>query len=89
MKISELSFGLFGFSAQIYSYGEEKALSKILTYLAGPVCNLLIAFIFYFTKVKIELVYINFILGILNLLPIMPLDRWKNSKRNIKEIFWA
>ena len=86
MEISNVSLGLLGFSAQMYSYGEEKIFSKIFTYLAGPFCNLFLAFIFYLTKSKIELVQINLILGILNLFPIMPLDGGRVLREILKKI---
>ena len=87
MEISNVSLSFFGFSAQMYSYGEEKVLSKIFTYLAGPICNLALALIFYLSKVKIEFVQINLILGILNLLPIMPLDGGRVIKEIIKYFY--
>lgn len=88
LEIESISFGIFGFSAQIYNYGEEKVLSKIFTYLAGPSCNLILALIFYLNKSRIELIQINLILGVLNLLPILPLDGGRILKEIIK-IFYG
>lgn len=85
MEIANVSLGFLGFSAQMYSYGEEKFFSKICTYLSGPFCNLILALIFYLTKMKIELVQINFILGVLNLFPIMPLDGGRVLKEILKK----
>lgn len=88
MEIHSVSLSFFGFSAQMYSYGEEKVLSKISTYLAGPLCNFGLAFIFYLSKSRIELVQINLVLGVLNLFPIMPLDGGRILKEIIK-FFWG
>lgn len=85
MEISNVSLGFLGFSAQMYSYGKENVLFKILTYLAGPLCNLILAVIFYFAKMNIELVQINFILGVLNMLPIIPLDGGRILKEILKK----
>lgn len=82
MEIYNISLNFFGFSAQIYSYGKIKVFSRIITYLAGPVCNLLLALIFYLLNANQELIQINLWLGILNLIPIMPLD----GGRILKEI---
>ena len=82
MEISNLCLGFLGFSAQLYSYRKEKTRYKIFTYLAGPLLNLLLAVIFYLMELKSEIIQINLILGILNLLPIMPLD----GGRILKEI---
>ena len=87
MKISNVSLSFFGFSAQMYSYGTKKTLNKIITYLAGPICNLAIALIFYLLNFKIELVQINLILGILNLLPVLPLDGGRILKEIIKYFY--
>ena len=84
MEISNISLSFLGFSAQMYSYGIKKTLNKIFTYLAGPICNFGLALIFYLLNFKMELVQINLILGILNLLPIMPLDGGRVLKEIIK-----
>ncbi|MBR3696775.1 MAG: site-2 protease family protein [Clostridia bacterium] len=68
-------------------YGHISIFSKIITYLSGPLCNLFFALIFYFTKIKIELVQINLILGILNLFPIIPLDGGRILKEIVKKIY--
>lgn len=87
MEISSISLSFFGFSAQMYSYRAEKTSNKIFTYLAGPICNFGLAFIFYLLKVKIELIQINLILGVLNILPIMPLDGGRVLKEIIKYFY--
>lgn len=84
MEISSISLSFLGFSAQMYSYGTKNTINKIITYLAGPICNLALALIFYLLNFKIEFVETNLILGILNLLPIMPLDGGRVLKEIIK-----
>lgn len=53
-------------------------LKKIFIYLAGPMINILLAIIIYFlnieTTLKLECIYLNIILILVNLLPIYPLD---------------
>lgn len=53
-------------------------LKKIFIYLAGPMVNTIIAIIIFFLNVesvlKIECIYINIILILVNFLPIYPLD---------------
>lgn len=53
-------------------------LKKIFVYMAGPILNFLIVFVLMHININselaINLVYINLILGIINLLPIYPLD---------------
>ena len=87
MEIDNISVGILGFSAQMYSYGKESSLKRIITYLSGPLCNLVIAFIFYIANANIELIKINFILGVLNLLPILPLDGGRILKEILKFCF--
>ena len=87
MEINNIYLGIFGFSAQIYNYGKERPFVRIFTYLAGPILNLMLALFFYFTNLKIDLIRINFILGILNLLPILPLDGGMVLKEILKIFF--
>lgn len=53
-------------------------LKKIIIYLCGPIVNFLFAIIFLYINIeenlKIELIYINLILAIVNMIPIYPLD---------------
>lgn len=88
MKISKIKLNLFGFSAQMHSYKTKKNYIKIITYLAGPVLNLICAIIFFSvmeeTEMKANLVYTNILLFVFNLLPIMPLDGGKILKEILK-----
>ena len=71
LKPKILSINPLGVSVQFYLYSQRKAIKKVVTYLAGPLMNILIAIIF-----------ANIILAIFNLVPIMPLD----GGRILKEI---
>ena len=74
----------FGFSVsfnnQISDYnkkvknGNLLEIKKIFVYMAGPLCNAIIAIFMYYTNYSIESVYINLIIFIFNVIPIYPLD---------------
>lgn len=59
-------------------------MTKIVTYLAGPIMNICFAVIFTFVPlgedIKIKIVYTNLLLAIFNLIPIIPLDGGKILK---------
>ena len=69
---------------QFYIYKNRCERKKIVTYLAGPIFNLIFAIIFVFVHVnenlKIKIVYTNLLLTIFNLLPMLPLDGGKILK---------
>ena len=75
----------FGLSLTFYSFSSANAKKKIITYLAGPISNIILAIIFigvsnkYNTNDEIIVysIYTNILLGIFNLLPILPLDGGK------------
>ena len=73
-----------GLSLTFYSFSESNELKKILVYLAGPIANLLLAYVFYQININSYCIYINLALGIFNLLPIMPLDGGKILKEILK-----
>lgn len=93
-KPKTLRLNPLGVSIEFYNYDENNKKNKwkrILTYLAGPLINLLIGMIFYFIDIEIEIktkiIYTNFLIGIFNLLPILPLDGGKVLKEILKLIY--
>lgn len=78
LKPKIFSINPLGVSVEFYLYRQRKSWKKIVTYLAGPLMNVLLAIVF--CKVPLEqnlqmkIVYTNIILAIFNLVPIMPLD---------------
>lgn len=87
-KVSSISMNIFGFSTQLYTYKTRKAYIRIITYLAGPIFNLICALSFYFSNLQNELVlnviYTNLVLCVFNLFPILPLDGGKILKEVLK-----
>lgn len=79
LRINELSV-----SIEFYIYSHKRSLKKIITYLAGPIFNFVIAIIFMSTSInnvlKMKIIYTNILLGLFNLIPIMPLDGGKILK---------
>ena len=59
---------------------------KIIILIAGPISNIIIAFIF-FTLNIVEPVYINILIAIFNLLPIYPLDGGQILNRVLRIIY--
>ena len=88
LKISGINMNIFGFSAQLYNYQTRKSYIKIITYLAGPLFNFICGIICYFGNIEndlaLKLIYTNFTLCALNLLPILPLDGGKILKEILK-----
>ncbi len=77
LKPKELNVSPFGFSILFEIY-EKNEIKKILIAICGPLVNILIALICYFTNIKNEwvelIIYSNILIGLFNLLPIYPLD---------------
>lgn len=67
-----------GVLIEFYSYNNTSYIKKILIFLAGPISNILLSLIFYFIDIEFELktklIYTNLLIGIFNLIPIIPLD---------------
>ena len=86
-KPQKMNINPLGISLEIYSYGKNKPLNKIIFYLSGPLMNLLLAIIFYYINLEIilkeKIIYTNMAICLFNLLPILPLDGGKV----LKEIF--
>lgn len=83
-KPQKLYINPLGVSLEIYSYGKNKSLNKILFYLAGPLVNFLLAIIFSYLNIDInlkeEIIYTNLAICFFNMLPIIPLDGGKILK---------
>ena len=84
MRPEVFSINPLGVSAQFYTYKSRKSRTKIVTYLAGPVLNLLMAILCVFIPIdegiQMKIIYTNLLLAIFNLIPIMPLDGGKILK---------
>lgn len=87
LKPEKLKINPFGVAVEFYCYKNKKRLEKFITYLAGPIANLLICVIIYFIKIdesmKNKIFYTNLLLAIFNLIPILPLDGGKILKEII------
>lgn len=88
LRVSSINMNVFGFSTELYTYKSKKSYIKIITYLAGPIFNLICAMFFYYSKTQSEMttniIYTNFLLCIFNMLPILPLDGGKILKEILK-----
>lgn len=91
MKVKNLKLNILGFSAEMYYYTKRNNYIKIFTYLAGPIFNLICTIVCNYLNLdeslKLNIVYTNMILCILNLLPIIPLDGGKILKEILKIIY--
>lgn len=67
--------------------GNLLELKKIFVYIAGPIFNLFFALFFCFYEYKDELIYSNFVLFFINLIPIYPLDGGRILKSFICLLF--
>lgn len=87
-EVEKIKLSMCGVSAKFktkryVSRPEKNSLYEVLIYLAGPVSNFIFALIFRNIKIVSE---INIFLGLVNLIPIYPLDGF-NILKNILEIF--
>lgn len=77
-KPKRIRLNPLGLLVEFYNYNTKNSFKKILIYISGPIFNIIFGLIFYFIKIdlnlKIKLVYTNFLIGIFNLIPILPLD---------------
>ena len=73
-----------GVSVEFYMYQSRSSIKKIITYFAGPILNFAMGAIFMVLPIdenlKMKIVYTNLLLGIFNLIPIIPLDGGKILK---------
>ena len=96
ININRVKFKIIGISAEFENEVEEKYIRKIFVLLMGPFMNLLIGSSLLLVKeftYREEIIYINLILFLFNLLPIIPLDGGKiifymlNLKYNFEKSF--
>ena len=85
LKIKKIMFNPLGVCLEFIGYREnKKTIKKIIINLSGPLFNFIFAIIISHLnieyKLKIDLFYTNLLLGIFNLLPIIPLDGGKILK---------
>ena len=85
LKIKKIKINPLGFNIEFMSFKEKYRIGKkIVIYLVGPLFNLIVALIFFMLNInedlKINIVYTNLVLGIFNMLPILPLDGGKILK---------
>lgn len=73
LKISKIHITILGFSIEFNNYGKERKFNKILIDCSGPAVNLVILIISIIINLP-EFFYINLVLFLINLLPIVPLD---------------
>ena len=85
------SFNPLGFSVEFYNYNcRRNKFKKIITYLAGPISNFFMSYLFYKLNIneylKMKIIYTNLLLGVFNLFPILPLDGGKIFKEILNSI---
>ena len=85
LKIKKIMFNPLGVCLEFIGYREnKKTIKRIIINLSGPLFNFIFAIIISHLnieyKLKIDLFYTNLLLGIFNLLPIIPLDGGKVLK---------
>lgn len=73
LKIKKVSINIAGLSIEFENYGEERKLNRILIDIAGPLVNLGIFIVAIILKAE-NIAYINFLIFIINIIPIYPLD---------------
>lgn len=87
-KLEKIEIMPYGLSIKFYYFNDANYKKKIITYLAGPVLNFILALVFFCIRTNERLVvycfFINVILEIANLLPILPLDGGKILKEILK-----
>lgn len=91
INLKNLRVSIFGASLEIEKIKKYKKIKKILTYLAGPISNLMVAILIINVNIneieKINIMYTNLSLCIFNLLPIIPLDGGNILREILKSKF--
>lgn len=86
LKPKVLTINPLGVSVQFYLYSQRKSIKKVMTYLAGPLMNILVAVMVAWLRLDEilaeKIMYTNIVLAIFNLVPMLPLD----GGRILKEI---
>ena len=93
-KAKKLSLNPLGVSIEFYNYDEnnkKKRFKRIITYFAGPLINFLFAFVFSFLDIelvfKTKIIYTNLLIGIFNLIPMVPLDGGKILREFLRNFY--
>lgn len=91
-KPKKMVISVFGVSLEFYSYVKAKSFYKIIFYAIGPITNILIALLLscIYTEKNLlieKIITTNYMIGIFNLIPILPLDGGKIVKEIFKIFF--
>lgn len=77
-KPKKIRLNPLGVLVEFYNSNTGNSLKKILIYISGPISNIIFSLIFYFMNIelnlKTKLIYTNLVIGVFNLIPILPLD---------------
>ncbi len=90
LKPKYLNIMPFGFTVtfETYEYRKLLEIKKIIIALAGPIVNIIIAFVISFVNINIDLklliIYSNIAIAMFNLIPFYPLDGGRILKSFIK-----
>lgn len=86
-----LKLNPLGVSIDFYNYSEnnkENRYKRIITYVSGPITNFIFSIVFCLIPIspiiKTKIIYTNTLIGIFNLIPILPLDGGKILKEILK-----
>ena len=89
-KPKKIRLNPLGVLIEFYNYDTKDYLKKILIYISGPISNIIFSVIFYFSNIELDLkaklIYTNLVLGIFNLIPVLPLDGGRIFKEILIQI---
>lgn len=93
-KPKALRVNPLGVSIEFYNYDENNKINRwkrIFTYLSGPMINFIFSIIFCFIEMeftlKTTIIYTNILIGLFNLIPILPLDGGKILKEILRMFY--